>query len=74
MSMTELAAQLLESPRRGLAKAPQIIQQVQAVLNDEKTRRQAFYEWMDGDMKSDRRSDRIHQRRNRCAFTGITQA
>ncbi|MCX6216002.1 Uma2 family endonuclease [Spirosoma sp.] len=44
--MTELAAQLLESP-----KAPQIIQQVQAVLNDEKKRRQAFYEWMDDDMK-----------------------
>ena len=46
--MTELAAQLLESP-----KAPQIIQQVQAVLNDEKNRRQAFYEWMDGDMKAE---------------------
>ncbi len=46
--MTELAAQLLESP-----KAPQIIQQVQAILNDEKTRRQAFYEWMDGDMKAE---------------------
>ncbi|GAB3640031.1 Uma2 family endonuclease [Spirosoma arcticum] len=48
MSMTELAAQLLESP-----KAPQIIQQVQAILNDEKNRRQAFYEWMDGDMKAE---------------------
>lgn len=35
--MTGLAAQLLESP-----KAPQIIQQVQAILNDEKNRRQAF--------------------------------
>ena len=46
--MTELAAQLLESP-----KAPQIIQQVQAILNDEKNRRQAFYEWMDGDMKAE---------------------
>ena len=46
--MTELAAQLLESP-----KAPQIIQQVQAILNDEKTRRQAFYEWMDDDVKAE---------------------
>jgi hypothetical protein len=49
--MTELAAQLLESP-----KAPQIIRQVQAILNDEQTRRRAFYERMDEDMKSDRRS------------------
>ncbi|WP_080056805.1 Uma2 family endonuclease [Spirosoma aerolatum] len=46
--MTELAAQLLESP-----KAPQIIQQVQAILNDEKARRQAFYEWMNDDMKAE---------------------
>jgi Uma2 family endonuclease len=46
--MTELAAQLLESP-----KAPQIIQQVQAILNDERNRRQAFYEWMDDDMKAE---------------------
>lgn len=46
--MTELAAQLLESP-----KAPQIIQQVQAILNDEQTRRRAFYEWMDEDMKAE---------------------
>lgn len=46
--MTELAAQLLESP-----KAPQIIRQVQAILNDEHKRRQAFYEWMDDDMKAE---------------------
>lgn len=46
--MTELAAQLLESP-----KAPQIIRQVQAILNDENKRRQAFYEWMDDDMKAE---------------------
>lgn len=46
--MTELAAQLLESP-----KAPQIIQQVQAILNDEKNRRQAFHEWMDDDVKAE---------------------
>ncbi|QKZ13690.1 Uma2 family endonuclease [Spirosoma sp. KUDC1026] len=46
--MTELAAQLLESP-----KAPQIIRQVQAILNDEQKRRQAFYEWMDDDMKAE---------------------
>jgi Uma2 family endonuclease len=46
--MTELAAQLLES-----SQAPQIIQQVQAMLNDEKTRRRAFYEWMDGEMKAE---------------------
>ncbi|GAB3957889.1 Uma2 family endonuclease [Spirosoma harenae] len=46
--MTELAARLLESP-----KAPQIIQQVQAILNDEKARRQAFYEWMDDDVKAE---------------------
>ena len=52
--MTELAAQLLESSRRGLAKAPQIIQQVQAILNDEQKRRRDFYEWMNDDMKSDR--------------------
>ncbi|WP_020606437.1 hypothetical protein [Spirosoma spitsbergense] len=58
--MNELAAQLLESPRRGLAKAPQIIQQVQAILNDEQKRRRDFYEWMNDDMKSDRRSGRIH--------------
>ena len=46
--MTELAAQLLESP-----KAPQIIQQVQAILADEQNRRRAFYEWMDEDMKAE---------------------
>lgn len=46
--MTELAAQLLESP-----KAPQIIQQVQAILNDEQKRRQDFYEWMNDDMKAE---------------------
>lgn len=46
--MTELAAQLLESP-----KVPQIIQQVQAILNDEKKRRQTFYEWMDDDVKAE---------------------
>jgi hypothetical protein len=33
--MAELAAQLPESPQRGLAKAPQIIRQVQAILSDE---------------------------------------
>lgn len=36
--MTKLAAQLLGSP-----KAQQIIQQVQAVLNDEHKHRQAFH-------------------------------
>lgn len=46
--MTELAAQLLESP-----KAPQIIQQVQAILNDEQKRRRNFYEWMNEDMKAE---------------------
>ncbi len=46
--MNELAAQLLESP-----KAPQIIQQVQAILADEQNRRRAFYEWMDEDMKAE---------------------
>ncbi|MBC8155102.1 MAG: Uma2 family endonuclease [Bacteroidetes bacterium] len=46
--MNELAAQLLESP-----KAPQIIQQVQAILADELNRRRAFYEWMDEDMKAE---------------------
>jgi Uma2 family endonuclease len=46
--MTELAAQLLES-----SQAPQIIRQVQAVLNDEQNRRRAFYEWMDQDMKTE---------------------
>lgn len=48
MALTELAAQLLESPT-----APQIIQQVQAILNDEKVRRQAFYQWMDDDVKAE---------------------
>ncbi len=46
--MTDLAAQILESPN-----APQIIQQVQAVLNEEQNRRRAFYEWMDEDMKAE---------------------
>ncbi len=46
--MTELAAQLLESPI-----APQIIQQVQAILNDEQKRRRDFYEWMNEDMKAE---------------------
>ncbi|OIN58085.1 Uma2 family endonuclease [Arsenicibacter rosenii] len=46
--MNELAARLLESP-----KAPQIIQQVQAILNDEQNRRRAFYEWMDDTMKAE---------------------
>ena len=46
--MNELAAQLLESP-----KAPQIVQQVQAILADEQNRRRAFYEWMDEDMKAE---------------------
>ena len=46
--MTELAAQLLESP-----KAPQIIQQVQAILDDEQKRRSDFYEWMNEDMKAE---------------------
>jgi Uma2 family endonuclease len=46
--MTDLAARILESPT-----APQIIQQVQAILNDEKKRRRAFYEWMDEDMKAE---------------------
>ena len=38
--MNELIAQLLESPT-----APQIIQQAQAILNDEKNRRRTFYGW-----------------------------
>jgi Uma2 family endonuclease len=46
--MIELAAQLLES-----SQAPQIIRQVQAVLNEEQNRRRAFYEWMDEDMKTE---------------------
>ena len=63
--MTELAAQLLESP-----KAPQIIQQVQAILNDEQTRRRAFYEWMDEEMKAEFINGEIvvHSR----LFIGIT--
>jgi Uma2 family endonuclease len=46
--MTELAAQLLES-----SQAPKIIQQVQAILNDEQNRSWAFYEWMNEDMKTE---------------------
>lgn len=46
--MQELAVQILES-----SQAPQIIRQVQAVLADEHTRRQAFYEWLDDDVKAE---------------------
>ncbi|QJD79696.1 Uma2 family endonuclease [Spirosoma rhododendri] len=46
--MTELAAQLLESP-----KAPQIIQQVQAILVTERRNRQFFYKWRSDDMKAE---------------------
>lgn len=49
--MNQLAAQLLESP-----KAPQIIQQVQAILADEQNRRRAFYEWLDEEVELTRNS------------------
>ncbi|WP_375444074.1 Uma2 family endonuclease [uncultured Fibrella sp.] len=46
--MTELAAQLLES-----SQAPRIIQQVQAILNEEQNRRRSFYEWMGNSKKAE---------------------
>lgn len=46
--MTELLYQLLDTP-----KAPLIIQQALAVLNNENEKRRAFYEWMDDDMKAE---------------------
>ncbi|MEZ0540743.1 Uma2 family endonuclease [Fibrella arboris] len=46
--MTELLYQLLDTP-----KAPLIIQQAQVILNNEKEKRRAFYEWMDEGMKAE---------------------
>lgn len=46
--MTELLYQLLDTP-----KAPLIIQQAQVILNNEKQKRLAFYEWLDDDMKAE---------------------
>jgi Uma2 family endonuclease len=46
--MLDLTAQVLESPQ-----APQIVRQVQDALADEHARRQAFYEWLDDDVKAE---------------------
>lgn len=46
--MSELLYQLLETP-----KAPLIIQQALVILNNEREKRLAFYEWMDDDMKAE---------------------
>ncbi len=46
--LTEYVAELLEAPDAQL-----IIDRVQAVLNDEKKRRQSFYEWLTDDVKAE---------------------
>ncbi|WP_027303053.1 Uma2 family endonuclease [Rudanella lutea] len=46
--MSELLYQLLDTPR-----APLIIQQAVAILNNELQKRQAFYEWLDDEMKAE---------------------
>ncbi|QKZ12324.1 Uma2 family endonuclease [Spirosoma sp. KUDC1026] len=46
--LTELVADLLDAPDAQL-----IIDRVQAVLNDEKKRRQEFYEWLQDDIKAE---------------------
>lgn len=46
--MTDFIADLLDSPDAKL-----IIDRVQAVLNDEAKRRQAFYEWLQDDVKAE---------------------
>lgn len=48
--MSDLLLQILDTPQ-----APLILQQAQAILNDERTKRQAFYEWLDEDKNSGRR-------------------
>lgn len=46
--MSDLLFQILDTPQ-----APLILQQAQAILNDEHRKRQAFYEWLDEDKKSE---------------------
>ncbi len=46
--MSELLLQILDTPQ-----APLILQQAQAILNDEHQKRQAFYEWLDEDKKAE---------------------
>lgn len=46
--MSELLFQLLDTPQ-----APLIIQQAQAILNDEHRKRQQFYAWLDEDKKAE---------------------
>lgn len=46
--MLDLTALVLESPQ-----APRILRQVQDALAEEQARRQAFYEWMDDEVKAE---------------------
>ncbi len=46
--MSDLLFQILDTPQ-----APLILQRAQAILNDEKRKRQAFYEWLDEDKKAE---------------------
>lgn len=46
--MSDLLLQILDTPL-----APLILQQAQAILNDEHRKRQAFYEWLDEDKKAE---------------------
>ncbi len=46
--MSDLLLQILDTPQ-----APLILQKAQAILNDERQKRQAFYEWLDEDKKAE---------------------
>ena len=46
--MSDLLLQILDTPQ-----APLILQQEQAILNDESRKRQTFYEWLDEDKKAE---------------------
>lgn len=47
-AMSDLLLRILDTPQ-----APLILQQAQAILNDEHRKRQAFYEWLDEDKKAE---------------------
>ncbi|WP_020598789.1 Uma2 family endonuclease [Spirosoma panaciterrae] len=46
--MSELLLQILDTPQ-----APLILQKVQAILDEERHKRRAFYEWLDEDKKAE---------------------
>ncbi|WP_338868000.1 Uma2 family endonuclease [Spirosoma sp. SC4-14] len=46
--MSELLLQILDTPQ-----APLILQKVQAILDEERQKRHAFYEWLDEDKKAE---------------------